>query len=376
VRRAAITALLAALLALAAATALAAKPPRPAAPRAAALMPVSSPTTATSGTPETGVQVGPPLAPAPTPPKGQVKSGGGEDHPFFLDIPGQIKKAIDDWFRGLVTDALNPTLALVGKTVLATPQVSSEARVAQLWQIALGIADALLVLFVIAGGVLVMSHETVQTRHALKDILPRVALGALAANASLVLSGQLIAIANALSAGLLGAGVDPGGAAQRLREFVLAAISSGGIFLIFLGLACAVVAVVLLVLYIVRAALVVLLVCAAPLMLLCHSLPQTDGLARLWWRALTAALGVQVAQALVLTAAVHVFLTPEGKGALGLGVTGGLIDLLVVLCLLWVLIRIPFWAKDLAFSARPSVAVRAAKTYVIAKVARAGVAAA
>lgn len=62
------------------------------------------------------------------------------------------------------------------------------------------------------------------------------------------------------------------------------------------------VAVVLLVLYIVRAALVVGLVCAAPLMLLAHALPQADGFARLWWRGMLAALGVQVAQALVPTA--------------------------------------------------------------------------
>jgi hypothetical protein len=219
-----------------------------------------------------------------------------------------------------------------------------------------------------------MSHETVQSRHALKDILPRVAMAALAVNASLALSGQLIALANALSAGLMGAGVDVAGTATRLGAFVVAAISRGGIFLTFLGLACAVVAVVLLALYIVRAALIVVLICGAPLMLLSHALPQTDGLARLWWRALIAALGVQVAQALVLTAAVRVFLTPEGRGALGLTVTGGLVDLLVVLCLLWILIRIPFWAKDLALSGRPSIAVRAAKTYVVAKVVRAGLA--
>lgn len=320
-----------------------------------------------------GIQVGPPLPAAPSPPGGQVTTGGGPDHPFFLNIPGQIKKAIDDWFRGLVKDALDPTMDLVGKTLLATPQTASQPRVAQLWQVALGIADALLVLFVLAGAALVMTHETVQTRHALKDVLPRVALAALCANASLAISGQLITIANAISAGLLGAGVEPSGAAERLGEFVLGAIGSGGIFLIFLGLACAVVAVALLVLYIVRAALMVLLVCAAPLMLLCHALPQTEGLARLWWRAVIAALGVQVAQALVVTAAVRVFLTPEGHGALGLGVTGGLVDVLVVLCLLWILVRIPFWAKDLAFSARPSIVTRAAKTYVLAKVARGGV---
>jgi hypothetical protein len=239
--RRALALLIAGAVALAAAPAAAAQ--APAAPSVAAPGPGAAPG---------GLQVGPPLPPAPAPPGGEVTTDGGDDRPFFLNIPGQIKKAIDDWFRGLVTDALDPTMELVGKTVLATPQVTTQPRVAQLWQVSLGIADALLVLFVIAGGVLVMSHETIQTRYALKDILPRVAIAALAVNASLALSGQLIAIANALSAGLMGAGVDPAGAATRLGTFVLGAIRGGGIFLTFLGLACAVVAVVLLVLYIVR----------------------------------------------------------------------------------------------------------------------------
>ena len=62
---------------------------------------------------------------------------------------------------------------------------------------------------------------------------------------------------------------------------------------------------------------------------------------------------MQVAQALVLATAVRVFFNSGGRQALGLSVTGSLIDLLVCLCLFWILIRIPFWAKDLAFSARP-----------------------
>jgi hypothetical protein len=350
-----------ALLAAAPAGAIAASPRT--APAATAT------TTASAG----GISVGPPLTTTTsTAPGGTVSGGTSGGSPFFLDIPAEVEHAINDWFKGLVTDALNPTLALVGKTVLSTPQVATQSRVTQLWQISLGIADSLLVLFVIAGGVLVMSHETVQTRHALKDILPRLLLGALAANASLALSGQMISLANALSAGMLGVGVSPASAATRLEGFVVGALANGGIFLIFLGLACAVVAVVLVILYIVRTATIVLLVCAAPLMLLCHALPQTDGLAQIWWRGLIAALGVQVAQALVLTAAVRVFLTPDRGGVLGFSVTGGLIDMLVVLCLLWVLVRIPFWAKDMALRARPSMVARAAKTYVVAKVIRSG----
>jgi hypothetical protein len=298
-------------------------------------------------------------------------SGGGKSHPAFWDIPGQIKKAIDDWFRHLVTDALNPALELVGKTLLSTPQVVNAGRVGELWTYSLGIADALLVLLIVVAGGLLMGHETVQSRYALKDALPRLAFAALLANASLALSGQLIGIADAFSYGFLSGGVDPAQAGARLQQFIVGAVASGGIFLIFLGLACAIVAVILLVLYIVRAALVVVLVCAAPLMLLAHALPQTEGLAKLWWRGMIAALGVQVAQAFLLATAVRVFFSSEGHSTLGLSVTGSLIDLLVALCLLWLLVKIPFWAKEFAFSHKPSLVVRAAKTYMLAQTGKA-----
>jgi hypothetical protein len=320
-----------------------------------------------------GIEVGPPLPPVPPPPgDGEEVEAGEQRDPGFFDFPGKIRAAIDDWFRGLVKDALNPAIELLGRTLLATPQVSGQARVRQFWRTTLGIADALLVLFLIAGGVLLMTHETLQTRYAVKDVLPRIVFAAIAVNASLSISGHLIEIANALSAGFIGGGVDARQAAHRLSGFVVGAIEGGGIFLILLGLACAVFTVVLLVLYIVRAALVVLLVCAAPLMLLGHALPQTEGIAHLWWRAMAAALAVQVAQSLVLAATLRVFFTPDGRDSLGLTSSGSLIDLLVALCLLWVLVKIPFWAKELAFRGRTRSSVAStAKTYVLAKAWRA-----
>ena len=47
---------------------------------------------------------------------------------------------------------------------------------------------------------------------------------------------------------------------------------------------------------------------------------------------------------------------------LGVGTGGSLIDLLLVLCLFWVLLRIPFWAKEMAFSGRYGSTARMAKT--------------
>jgi len=340
--------------------------------RASTAAPATTTSQSTQTTP--GIQVGP-AVPTPQPPSSTsgTVSGGGSHGPTwwqFWDVSGQISNAIDGWFRGLVTDALNPMLDLIGKTVLATPQVAGQSAVTQIWLISLGIADALLVLFLLAAGALLMTNETLHSRYALKDALPRIAIAAIAANASLSLSGQLISFANALSAGFLAGGVDPVQASAQLKGFVLGAVASSGIFVILLGLVAAVLAVVLLILYIVRATVVLILIAGAPLLLITHALPQTDGLARLWWRGMTAALGVQVAQALVLATAVRVFFNVGGRQALGLSVTGSLIDLLVCLCLFWILIRIPFWAKDLAFSGRRTMVGQAARTYVLARVGR------
>lgn len=318
-----------------------------------------------------GIQVGPPLpVPPPASPSTVRVDGGHGDHPGFFDIPGKVKKAIDDWFRGLVQDALNPALKLVGRTLLSTPQIAGQARVRQFWQFTLGIADALLVLVIVIGGAIAMGHETFQTRYALKDTLPRLAFAAIASNASLAISGQMVSVANALASGMLLGGVDPAKAGGLLEHYIVDVVTRSGIFVILLGLACAVFAVVLLILYIVRAAVIVLLVCAAPLMLLAHALPQTEGIARMWWRAMTAALAVEVIQALILAATVQVFFTPAGHGILGLA-AGSLVDLLIALCLLWLLVKVPFWLKSWAFSSKPSRTTLILRSIVISRVMRA-----
>jgi hypothetical protein len=346
-----------------------ATPPPPAV--SGATTPAANPGTVTTP----GIQVGPPLPTTTTTPSpsGGTVSGGGSHGPAwwqFWNVSGQIGNAIDSWFRSLVTDALNPTLELVGATVLSTPQIAGQQQVGQIWLITLGITDSLLVLFVLAAAALVMTHETLHTRYALKDALPRIAFAAIMANASLSLSGQMIDAANALSQAFLAGGVDPVQASEQLKAFVLTALSGAGIFVILLGLAAAILAVILLVLYIVRAAIVLILIVAAPLMLLTHVLPQTDGLAALWWRGMTAALGVQVAQSLVLATAVRVFFNSGGHASLGLSVSGSLIDLLVCICLFWILIRIPLWAKGMVLSGRRGMVTQIARSYVLGRTLR------
>jgi hypothetical protein len=316
-------------------------------------MTTTPPGYAGSGSGPTGIQVGPGGATTPSTPapgSGGSVSGGSQPSPGLFDITGHIEAAIDDWFRDLVTAALNPILDLLGHTLLATPNVTGQSRVGQLWQMTEGIADAFLVLFVLAAGAIVMGHETVQTRTAFKDVLPRIVVAAIAVNASLSLAGLVISTADSLSQAVLGQGVDATQAAVVLRQLVLGSLADGGIFVVLLGGVVAVLAIVVLATYVCRLALVILLVVAAPICLVCHALPQTEGLAKLWWRAFFGTLAVQVAQSLVLVTALRVFLASGGPANLGIASTGGLIDLLVSACLCWVLIKIPSWVSRMVFS--------------------------
>jgi len=265
-------------------------------------------------------------------------------------------------------------LTLLGATLLATPDVTG-GRVGDLWLVSLGIANTCFVLFVLAGGIVVMGHETVQTRYAVKDIAPRLVVGAIAANVSLALAGVGIGLANALSSALLGQGVDAHSATAVLRQLALAPLDTGGIFLTLLGLVVAVLAVVLLLTYLIRVAVLVLLIAAAPLALVCHALPQTEGAARLWWRAYVGCLTIQVGQSLVLVTAVRVFFAADGHAALGLTASGSLVDVLLACCLLYVLVKIPSWVGRAVFSGHGSSTLRVVKTAVVYKAVKAGMAA-
>ena len=213
-----------------------------------------------------------------------------------------------------------------------------------MWATSLAIADSAYVLLVLIGGVIVMGHETLQTSYSAKDIAPRLVTGFLAANLSLVLISRATTIANALSAALAGDGVTPATAASALLGTLTAPLPGGGIFMVLLALAGAVLALVLAVVYVLRLMALVLLTAAAPLALAAYALPQTAWAARWWWRALTACLAIQAAQALVLTAAVRVF---SSAGWIPLNGTsnGSVLPVLTAICLLYIMMRIPWWVS-------------------------------
>ncbi len=263
--------------------------------------------------------------------------------PGLFDIPGRIREAVDEWFQGLVASAVSPALDLLGRTLLATPGVATGPRARELWQVSLGLADGAYVLLVTIAGVVLLTHESLQTQYWVKEIGPRLLVGLVAANLSFWLAGSGIDLANAASAALLGQGVDAAHVTATIETLALAPLQDASPFTVLLLGALVVLAVVLAGTCMVRVLVTVFLVVAAPVMLAAHALPQTEGLARFWWRAMAACLGVQVAQALALTMAVRVFFEADRASVLGFG-SGHLLDVMVVCCLFWLLIRIPSWA--------------------------------
>ncbi|MEV0619516.1 conjugal transfer protein TrbL family protein [Nonomuraea sp. NPDC050404] len=278
-------------------------------------------------------------SPSPSPSPGDVTieaPGGG------FGIGDWVAGWINSWFSNLVALAIEPMLKVLSVTLLATPDVTGNDRVFDLWQASTVIANSGFVLLATIGAIAAMGHETVQTRYAVKEVLPRLLVAALAANTSFTICGKIIELANALSQALLGQDFDGRRALTTLQTMIMPPAQDES-FYILLALVAVILLILLLIAFVMRTAMVLLLVVAAPLALACLALPYTDGLARFWWRAFTGLLITQVAQSLTLVMTVRVFFNQDGRLLLGLIPSGQLINLVLALCLLIILVRIPRW---------------------------------
>ena len=132
-----------------------------------------------------------PASPSPSPSPQPAAGTGGCG---FLDFTCYVTSAITGWFASLVRSAVNPLLVLIGQSALSTPQPGAIPAVHTMWVTSLAVADACYVLLVLAGGILVMGHESVQTSWTLKEIAPRIVLGFLGANLSMAVISQAITV--------------------------------------------------------------------------------------------------------------------------------------------------------------------------------------
>jgi hypothetical protein len=307
--------------------------------------------------------------PSPTPDRDiEIDTPKGKGRGWWpWDWPGRARDAvfgttgdaINDWFKGIVQSALGPVFDLFARTVFSTPDLTSQPRLLSLWRVSLGIADAALVLFAVGGGAVVMINGGLNARLTAKELLPRLLIAALAANLSLLIVAQVTAIANSVAAAIVGAGGDPRSVSEEMAELVFGAFTNP--FLALLGLVVVVLGLFVVAVFVLRIAVLVVLVAGAPLLLVGHALPHTEQLARLWWRATLAALFVPVAQALLLAATLRILLSSE---LLGLS-SSGLVDLLVVSCLLYLMFKVPLAAANAVKSGSGSRTWERTKTVVV-----------
>jgi hypothetical protein len=287
---------------------------------------------------------GPPASPAPTPipPANPPGTGGG---PSIFDIPGQVEQAIDTWLGDLAKAALTPILNLLGSTVLSTPDVTG-GRVGQIATLTLTLADSCFVLLVVIGALIVMTHESVQTRYGFKQILPRAIFAFIAANTGTILITRLLTFVDALTQAVFGTELSSAGVGNQLIGYIIDSIfvpdGVDQVFMIIFGLVLAVLALAVVFSFALRTAALMMLTILSPLALACHALPGLDAAAHLWWRCLAAVFAIQLLQASALMLMLQVFFDPDAN-VLGVPTVSGITDLLVCGALFVILLKIPSW---------------------------------
>ncbi|MEV1333963.1 hypothetical protein AB0J20_30820 [Micromonospora costi] len=258
---------------------------------------------------------------------------------------GWLLDQILEWLATAILATLDALFGVISSALLITPNVTGLPPVQALTGRSVLVVDTVFVLAFVTAGVLTMTaggSET--TRYTIKDLIPRLIVGFVAAHFSQLWCGMLIDLANALTGALTSPEGDSDGALRAVRTHVAAGQDE---IAALLFVVCAAIIAVLLagtaVSLIVRFAIVLVLTAFAPLALACHALPHTDPVARLWWRSYTGVLAVPVVQGFTLYAGQWMLTDPQHLlPVLGLPVEpGGVLNLFVVMVMLWTTLRVP-----------------------------------
>ena len=260
-----------------------------------------------------------------------------------MDFSSEVTQAITGWLHTLSTSLLQPALDAARPLLFSTPAFDGMPEIQQAWSEVRDLADATFVLAVLAGGILIMSSGAFETHYTVKLLLPRLVLAGLLSNASLQVCGALIRFDNGVIAGLVGS---DGGAAiwsqitagigGTITDQVLASVA---------GLAAAVIAILLVAVFLVRDVVLLLAIVLSPLALATYGVPPASWVARLWWRILAASLLVQPLEALLVSLGLTLTQHTQWLGAPG----SALVTSLVLLTLLYLLVKLPLLGYRWAF---------------------------
>jgi hypothetical protein len=262
---------------------------------------------------------------------------------------GPMIDAIVKWLAAVISGGLNILWDLLSATAFISPDVTVLPEVRSVSSTSLAVVNTCYVLAILWMAILVLGRDTIQSRYGPDELIPRLVIGLIGANLAMPLCSQLIGLANALTTALTSQDITSPDSMQQMRQIVTGTLAEqtgsdpGGFLLILIGLVIAVLVAGLLVQWIVRLGVLIVAVGLAPIALALHGTPQTEPAAKLWWRTMLGTLGTVLIQAVALHTTLTVFLSTQADlPALGLpGNSGTVMKLLVVLCLLWAILKVP-----------------------------------
>jgi hypothetical protein len=259
--------------------------------------------------------------------------------PLLAAAPTGLAGLIGQLLTQFVRSGRDDVLGLLSSYVLSTSDPSrpgaaltADPTLASLTRDASLAADSLLVLVVIALALRGIADRSITSQHELRAVLPRVLVGVVLMNAPLTLIQMAVDLDNALAAfasGLSGGSMPWTGplAGPALQDPSLA----GDLFHVLVLLALVIVVAILGFTYVVRMAVLQVLVVTAPLAALALIPPATRGVARAWGRLFAVVVFMQAAQLVVLSVA----------AATGLSDGSGLAADIYSLAALWVTLKVP-----------------------------------
>jgi hypothetical protein len=264
----------------------------------------------------------------------------------------EVSCHITSWFHGLVSDVVNPLFGWMAAKAFHTPEPTP--GVTGVWEGVSAAVNTAYALLILAAGLVVMAHHSLQAQYGAREVLPRLVVGFVASNLSLVVVRLMSDWSSEFARAFAADGVGAERAARALTERVGPFLLEATAFVVLLLLVLVVLLVVWSLVEIVRIVIVILLTVGAPLMLMFHALPQTNRIAELWWRAMTAVCVIPIAQALAFVALMRVFFEGDTQVLFGaaqiLSGDANLFDLFLLLVLVYVQIRIPFWTYKAVLS--------------------------
>ena len=255
---------------------------------------------------------------------------------------------IIDGISSTITNLLQQAFALDILVLTPPADTYQNTVVLAFWRTVVAIADSALAIIVCWAGYNSIVGPSAGVRyHEARQVLPRLALAALAVNLSLLVTQTMIDLNNALAA-IVTTPFD------NLVHLLTLNIRSGpnaaaSFALILLFLAFGVVGLFLVIQMVVRLAMLDVLIVTAPLGLVCWVLPQTHAWAHLWTRAFISTVFVQFLQvlALGLGGGLLVFFPADNP-------FGAVMDLIIGIATLYLTLKIPAFLRSLGGPSAPN----------------------